>query len=596
MKKDINSYHPKSNTGLIELIHPDVMVKTAGVADDILQFLQGLVPKQDKTYALVNALSAGDYYSSNLNGDWFDESELINYHKTFEVLGHIYDLHQNKDPEKSYGKVVYSYYNPTMHRVELVVEFDNIKGKDILDKLRNGDPIATSMGTRVAYEKCSICGNISKTLSSRCEHLKKEMHKIYPDGRKVYAKNYSPKFFDISVVRIPADKTSRVVRTILINEKDGKKIIIFNKKLASNNNFDYTKMASFETVAEISKELPVKVELLDNADTKEAIIKSIKGRIDNDVLYKLSEYSLSDTMSTMLALGIMPAPEDFQKIALRAFGENELAEQLEKNNILFDVNPPENKEVLIMQDLKFENANEKVASLLKEEIPRQSNYELWNLSRTLEKVARYNEDGTWQEDQPTADQRSYLSKIFFTQKDEPKKSPVKNPIVPLGILGSLYYGYSKIFKSADISKFKALLDTNPWLLPLVIGSATVGTVALQEGTFEKTASGFALRTLKSGLLAYPTSYYLSGKAENKAQLGESLGTVEEFTRKHPALIGTLLTFAGNKIQKGFSSKAKSAEKTSRLYKTANFLTHIDEKTIKTIQKDLAEVILNERKF
>ena len=42
-------------------------------------------------------------------------------------------------------------------------------------------------------------------------------------------------------------------------------IIIFNKKLASNNDFSYIKEASFETRAEIQKEIPAKIELLDSS-------------------------------------------------------------------------------------------------------------------------------------------------------------------------------------------------------------------------------------------------------------------------------------------------------------------------------------------
>ena len=179
MEKQTLSYYPSVNSGTVELLNPDVLEKTAGVSDAIIAFLESLAPKPKHSYALVNALSGGQHWGSNLNGDWFDEDELIKYHKTFEALGHVYELHQNKDPKKSMGKVLHSYYNPKMHRVELIIELDNDKSKDILNKLRAGELLATSMGTRVSHEKCSICGQISKTLSQRCDHLKNKMNQIF---------------------------------------------------------------------------------------------------------------------------------------------------------------------------------------------------------------------------------------------------------------------------------------------------------------------------------------------------------------------------------------------------------------------------------
>ena len=70
-------------------------------------------------------MGASEFYGPNRNGDAFRESELIKTHKTFETNAHVYKSHVNKDPAKSYGKVVKSFYNPDMHRVELILEIDN---------------------------------------------------------------------------------------------------------------------------------------------------------------------------------------------------------------------------------------------------------------------------------------------------------------------------------------------------------------------------------------------------------------------------------------------------------------------------------------
>ncbi len=86
---------------------------------------------------------------------------------------------------------------------------------------------------RVPYDICSYCADWSRiTLNPRadiaehkrrpiqglstetsdyCTHLKNELNKIYPDGRKVVMMNMHPRFFDLSVVFIGADKTSFVL-------------------------------------------------------------------------------------------------------------------------------------------------------------------------------------------------------------------------------------------------------------------------------------------------------------------------------------------------------------------------------------------------
>ena len=590
MEKTTLSYYPSSQTGVLQLLNPDVLEKTAGVSDAIIEFLQALAPKPKHSYALINALSGGEHWGSNLNGDWFDEEELTKYHKTFEALGHIYELHQNKDPKKSMGKVLHSYYNPKMHRVELIVEFNNDKASKVLDRLNAGELLATSMGTRVSHEKCSICGNISKTLAQRCDHLKKEMNRIYPDGRKVFAYNYAPKFFDISIVRVPADKTSRVVRMIRIDESpDGseKKLVIFEKKLDSNMKNPYNKVASLEANAEISKEIPTKLESSENAATPKELAQLIKKRLSDDVLYKLSEYPLADTLSTMLALRIMPSPRDFQKLALLSFGDKELAEQLDSEEVVFSNEIPEY--ILIMEDLKLDKASEKIANILSSEVPETSNLELWELSRALEKISGYKEDGTWYPDGPEQEERSTLGKFFFSKTDEPKLSPTKNPIVPLGILGSLYYGYSKVFKTTSEANFKGFLSKYPWLIPVIVGGAALATTTAQDMSFEKEAN-FGGRVLKSGLVSFPLAYYFSGNAEYRARKGEQISKIENFVRKHPTLVGVLGTMTGSKIQKILENRKFLKTKVPDLTKISKLLIDTDTKVLEKIQKDLMEVI------
>ena len=101
------------------------------------------------------------------------------------------------------------------------------------------------MGCRVPYDNCSICTDwpryeaaratfnpdrhkspgdavleihkknpirgVSITRTDYCDHLRKQLNRILTDGKKVYAINDYPRFFDISAVFIGADKTAKVM-------------------------------------------------------------------------------------------------------------------------------------------------------------------------------------------------------------------------------------------------------------------------------------------------------------------------------------------------------------------------------------------------
>jgi hypothetical protein len=198
----------------------------------------GSISKTDKgIYVLVSALGAAEYWGSNVNGDSFPEASLINspsdwINKPIEKMKEIgkdwpygyptfmnaypFKHHANKDPSRAFGHVVLAVWNPQMFRVELVVYLDKAKCKefgaeDVYQRIENGEYPDVSMGCKVPYDRCSICGHKSKTTKDYCDHAKYEMNKIYPDGRKVCVINDYPRFFDISFVFIGADKSAKML-------------------------------------------------------------------------------------------------------------------------------------------------------------------------------------------------------------------------------------------------------------------------------------------------------------------------------------------------------------------------------------------------
>jgi hypothetical protein len=246
-------------------------VASAQLLPEVVSYIAGLRPQRDSQYVLVNAMGAGEYYGSNINGDYFTEACLI--HKPDDWQGnpvidrirakdwpygfptfyraHPYAHHRNKDASRAFGDVELAAWNPLMKRVELVTRVDRDKcqkfgGVGTWDKLQSGAFPDVSMGTKVPFDTCSICldwdkyrkaqdtfdpkkhkhpglacldyhKNVEKirglsiTRADYCDHALKQMNKIFPDGKKSFVLNDWPAFFDISFVFIGADKTAKTM-------------------------------------------------------------------------------------------------------------------------------------------------------------------------------------------------------------------------------------------------------------------------------------------------------------------------------------------------------------------------------------------------
>ena len=211
-------------------IHSNVFEKTASecyIPERIIKLVEGLKPRKDGRYVHINAVGSLSAWGSNKNGDAFPKwslvhdsppADIISFlhdknisvpaeygHETFETYAYPFVFHDNKDPLKSIGeKVTCSAYNDVMERVELIVFISDRHAPDLVRRIDAGDPIPWSMGCKVPFDVCSICKNTAKNRSEYCSHLRTLMNVTLPDGRKVYALNWFPRFFDISYVISPA--------------------------------------------------------------------------------------------------------------------------------------------------------------------------------------------------------------------------------------------------------------------------------------------------------------------------------------------------------------------------------------------------------
>lgn len=211
-------------------------------ASPAYDYLQAYRPDPGTTIILVNALGAFETYDDNKNGDgfperpykigeavtcghakcqagsrdgWISEPEtLVNHYKTFEAHGGIYKHHKNKDPSKSLGKVDKAIWSPRMRRVELVLAITNEKDPQLIQRIDANDDIAVSMGCHVKWDVCTICGHRAPTRKEYCVHARDNLRKILADGRKVSVLNPRPRFFDISMVYRPADRTGYMMRKL----------------------------------------------------------------------------------------------------------------------------------------------------------------------------------------------------------------------------------------------------------------------------------------------------------------------------------------------------------------------------------------------
>ena len=233
----------------ITLVRPGYKEKYASVklASDIYKELENYEGKPNRTYMLAVSVSPVEYWGDNKNHDAFEEPELVKYHPTFTSHGTFFKNHVNKDPMKNYGENEKSWYDDEMKRVLVLVAIDNNKAPDIVNDIELGKKIALSMGCKIKYDVCSICGNKSETRDDYCVHMKTMPGKILPDGRKVFVYNPNPTFFDLSKVVRPAGHIEYMIKKInVVPKRNPAEIIV--------KNMDVTPMQKAASIDKISEE------------------------------------------------------------------------------------------------------------------------------------------------------------------------------------------------------------------------------------------------------------------------------------------------------------------------------------------------------
>lgn len=308
---DSQSFFQEDEMQVRLLFQEDGGLTKEAAAAEIDDFVKAIKPREGFFYLHINAMGAGEWYGSNRNGDYFPESQLIKWHKTFETSpAHVFRHHVNKDPAIAIGKVIFSYYNPRMHRVELVAEVDKTKASAEYSRIMAGDFPMTSMACHTPFDVCSVCGNKATSRSMYCEHLNNHLNELLPDGRKVMSLNVGPlKFFDISIVIRPADVTSSVLQKVASDvsaigsvEQAEMEGVQFEGRVKSAS----LKKIAVEKVADLIKH--IEGETVAGAENLDTILDRVVDP-DMDIIPVLCQYSVEDLANAFAELGISPSLE-----------------------------------------------------------------------------------------------------------------------------------------------------------------------------------------------------------------------------------------------------------------------------------------------
>ncbi len=468
---DVSPYDISGNPTTVE-VRPGYGMQKVAKYDTLMQemrdFISGLTPKKNKAYLLIAAM--GDQnWGANRNADFWPTEALS--HKghdygylTFEDSGHWYHQHNNKDPQKSYGKVIKSIYNPQMCRIELIVEVDLEKDDVIRTMLENGEVIQVSMGSNVGYDVCKVCHpnwlefykipesdmvklaaatnledvydigrrngvdlsyikelnskggpvGISSKTEKYCHHMKFHRNRLMSSGERACVVNLRPKFFDISWVKTNADKSAFVLDKVAeeIEQADENELA---RRLIENEKRAEEKKAIEDKKADISKDVPGEVVSDDAEAIKEYYTQKLIPEImpyekeipDNVIDMAAKKYSLGEILSTFMTMGMFPHPREFQRIILIQLGDNDALsamsspENVLTPTILNAIAPQLSGDPGLDFGIKHDNISLDLGRMLEQFVPQRSYYRPYVAKRiVMIKKAEYNRSNAYMVSDP----------------------------------------------------------------------------------------------------------------------------------------------------------------------------------------------------
>lgn len=250
----------------------------------------------------------------NDNGNGWTSELLAKTYHTFRGSYNFYEHDQNI--EKSKGRVIDAVLRKVpinnsefYYAVEILVA-TNRKHKNLVSRIESGDLKTLSMGCSATYTVCSMCGNVSFTQETRCDHVMYQRGKFFYDkdgNKRVIAELCgsemhpdSVEFEEASFVEVPAWRNAKVHNIIarntsLVNvvgylstrlyNKDSVEFILKSGVENLNNSVSKLRSSSNSNNSLITPNFGEKIKAQDSFDFEESEVEDPTG----DTLMKKNE-------------------------------------------------------------------------------------------------------------------------------------------------------------------------------------------------------------------------------------------------------------------------------------------------------------------
>jgi len=287
-------------------------------ASPAIEYLSSVMPEAGCSILLLNAMGAFETYDDNRNGDafpnrpvgvgrkatcghpgcqqpaWVGPDQVLSKHHESFLKAHFFEHHKNKDPKKAFGHVLKSFWNDRMQRVELLVKLIEAKNQKLADRIHAGEYPAVSMGCRVKYDVCNICGHRAPTRSDYCSHARDMLRQVLSDGTKVCVHNPDPDFFDISSVWRPADPQGFMLKKVADHAlwegwsaEKGEELDAAEHKIAEAKKFSEIRKAILGQITKVKSDSEKAISAFVPVAKAEALAKAPKSEQQIDQLAKL---------------------------------------------------------------------------------------------------------------------------------------------------------------------------------------------------------------------------------------------------------------------------------------------------------------------
>jgi hypothetical protein len=394
-------------------------------------------------------------------------------------------------------------------------------------------------------------------------------------GKQVYVINWHPRFHDISYVLIPADKIAVSLLKVASFGGNPLQRLVSSAFLAEK--FAANMLAS--KTAEIQKQIPA-AEAPGSTESLEDLIdfipemKAQEPKLPTPVLDQLAQYPLATSMSSMASLGILPKPQEFQRIFLIKMNQKPLADELDRHNVCFhpDMMPePEARHENAMR-LHYSNFEPNILNLLKSFLPERSCAAPHMANRVIIMVKQANK---MQEDLPifvkTAEE---IKALPFISKSKDSERKAVGVLPMLLAAAGLYSVFGKSAPDVAVSGVGSLIQKHPGLAAaLGVGLAsTFGALiepkksgnysraayvnpdksdphayinSMKQAPILKISSDLGLRSsaaMKRLFVGIPAAYLASGVLQKHKEINPnySEGSLKGMVRRNPDLISGAL--------------------------------------------------------